>query len=518
MKRSWVALSIVGFWLCVGLASAAEAPKHGGRLVFGLRRDIGSLNPFWRTQSTDAYVRELLFEALMDFDAQDRPVPALAESWKISPDGRVYTFKLRQGVKFHDGKEMTAADVKWSADYALDPQNAATGLSLMENVQSVEAKEKYTIEFTLKQPETVFFTNLASIRPFVVVPKDSLPRGQSRIGAFPAGTGPFMFKEYQADRRIVMTRNKNYWQKGIPYLDELELKPVRDTQSRFTSLRAGDLDLIERAPYAFVAKVLKGEFPELGASEAKYSGFRRLILEVTRPPFNNVKIRQAVRYALDRQEFVNAAFWGFGEPATLWGIPKPSPWYIAFPDTGRDPARVKQLLKEAGAGPDLEMVLLAGNGEEQEMQVLQRQLTSAGIKTKLEFQGSGTIQRKRRGGDFMITFSGAEAVKDPADSYPFRFGCEDAKGTDTRIFNYSGYCNREFDRLVEEAGRMQDHKKRFALYEKAFRIIYEEVPEIPLAFVPRYFLFNKKVRGFQTDSGGRFNLTTGGLSRAWLAQ
>ena len=507
----------LGLFMFTGSLWGADTPKHGGRLVFGIRKDLSSLNPFWRTQSTDSYVRQLIFEGLLDFDLKGKPVPALAESWKISSDGKTYTFKLRSGVKFHNGKEMTAQDVKWSADYALDPKNAATGLSLLRNVKSVKAKGKLTIEFTLKEREPIFLTTLASIRPFTVVPEGSVPTGERKIKGFPPGTGPFMFKDYQRARQVIVVRNKNYWQKGLPYLDEVVMKPVRDTQARFTSLRAGDLDLIERAPYAFVRKLLNGGYPKLGVIEAKHSGFRRLIFEVTKPPFNNRKVRQAVRYALDMNELITAAYWGFGEPATVWAIPNSSPWFNGMPEVKRDVAKAKTLLKESGAGSDLVIKIHARRGEEDVVQVLQRQLVSAGFNVELEFLTGGKMSRMRRSGKFKVAFSGAEPVKDPADAYPFRFSCLEGKRK-KRILNYSGYCNPKFDELVAEAGRITDQKKRFELYDKAIRILHSDLPEIPLIFVPRYFAFNKKVRGFTTDDGARFNLTTGGLSRTWLAK
>ena len=117
----------------------------------------------------------------------------------------------------------------------------------------------------------------------------------------------------------------------------------------------------------------------------------------------------------------------------------------------------------------------------------------------------------------MLDFSGAEVVKDPADAYPFRFSCLEGKRK-KRILNYSGYCNPEFDQLTEKASKTSDKKERFKLYDKAISLVHSDLPEIPLVIVPRYFVFNKKVRGFTTDDGARFNLTTGGLSRTWVAK
>jgi len=217
------------------------------------------------------------------------------------------------------------------------------------------------------------------------------------------------------------------------------------------------------------------------------------------------------------RELITAAYWGYGVPATVWAIPDTSPWHIGLPEIKRDVAKSKALVKESGVDPNFEIELIARKGEEPMMQVIERQLTSAGFNVKLEFLTGGKISRMRRSGNFMLGFSGAEVVKDPADAYPFRFSCLEGKRK-KRILNYSGYCNPEFDQLTDKASQTSDKKERFKLYDKAIRLVHSDLPEIPLVIVPRYFVFNKKVRGFTTDDGARFNLTTGGLSRTWLAK
>lgn len=494
---------------------AAEAPRHGGRLVFGLRNDLSTLNPFIRTQSSNFYIRGLVYEALLDYDKDGKQVPALAESWKASSDGKTYTFKLRSGVKFHDGREMTAADVKWCIEYAMDPENRATGLVPLKDVQAVSAADKLTVEIVLKKPDATFLSTISSIRPFPIVPKESVPRGGGRIQSAPPGTGPFVLKDYKAAREITLARHPDYWQKGLPYLDEIILKPVEDEQVRFASLRAGDLNMIERTPYSFISRIVKGEYPQLKTAVAKYAGYRRLLFNVAAPPFNNVKLRQAVRYALDKRKYIEGAFWGLGE-TTDQLMPKDSPWYVKLPEIKRDVAKVKALLKEAG-GADFEAELLGLKSEEEELQVLQQLISSAGIKTKVTILENVARRARESSGDFMIVFSGSDIPNDPGEEYPAEFGCSEEEVKAKKWGeNSSGYCNREFDRLVEEAGRILDSKRRYELYAKATRILHDEAPEIPLALVPRYYTYHQKFRGFETDSDGRFNMTTSGLSRTWV--
>jgi len=517
MKSLRIAAALLSVFLALGLSEAAESPRYGGRLVFGLTRDISGLNPFVRTRSTNKYVRQLAYETLFDYDAKAQIVPALADSWTISPDSKLYTIRLRRGVKFHNGAELTAEDVKWSAEYAKDPKNAATGVIFLEKVQAVSVKDKYTVEFLLKEPQAIFLNLLASVEAsFPVLPKGAVPAAQSNLSTPPPGTGPFEFKEYKTAREIVFVRNKNYWQKGIPYLDEIVLKPVEDEQVRFASLRAGDLDMIERTSYVFVKKILNREYPEIRVTEAKYAGFRRLIFNVVNPPFNDLKLRQAVLYALDKKGYLDGAFWGLGEPATH-AIPTDNPWHVKLPEAKRDLAKVKALLKEAKVGPDFEVEILARRGEEPETQILREQLTSAGIKTRIAMLESAGREARTRAGDFMIVLSGMDVPNDPGDDFSVEYGCNEAEVlAKRRGQNQAGYCNKEFDRLMAEAAKISDQKKRYELYTNALGILNQEIPAISMAFVPRYFTYRQKVRGFTTDGGDRFNTVTAGFSRVWI--
>ena len=500
------------------LLTGAEAPKYGGRLVLAIRNDINGLNPFVRTTSTNVYVRQLVYESLLDFDKHGKLVPALAESWTISADGKSYLFKLRKGVRFHDGKELGAEDVKWSAEYAIDPNNSATGWSMLKSVERVTVKDKLVIEFVLKNPHAAFLSLMATIRPFPIVPSRSLPSGKLDLPAFPPGTGPFAFKDYKPAREITFVRNKNYWRKGLPYLDELALKPVLEDQVRFTAVRAGDLDMIERAPYSFAAKILKGEYRDLKIGEAKSAGYRRLLFNVADAPLNNLRLRQAVRYAVDKKKYIDGAFWGLGEPADQL-FPGASPWRVKLPEIKPDPAKVKGLLKDAGIAPDFELEVIGQKSEEEELQVLHQQLTSAGIKTKVTILERGARVTRESSGDFMVVLSGGDIPDDPAEEFQSEFGCaEEEVKAKKRTENSSGYCNKEVDRVLETAIQTRDAKQRYELYRKVIQIFHDEVVDIPLAYVPRYFVFQQKVLGFETDADGRFNLPDGGLSRVWLAR
>ena len=261
-------------------------------------------------------------------------------------------------MKFHNGKELTSEDVKWSAEYALNPKNPGTGGRFLANLKSIHAPDRFTMEFVLKGPDAAFLATMASLEAFPITPVGSIPSESEKLAKFPPGTGPFVFKAWKEGSEIGFVANRNYWQKGLPYIDELVLKALPDDDVRFIGLRAGDVDIIERTPLAFVSKIIKGEYPQLGVAQAKYAQFARFIFNVKQPPLDNPKVRQALRHVLDKQELIRGAFWGLGVP-TDQRDPKESQWYVELPKIERDPARAKALLREAGVGADFEVELLA---------------------------------------------------------------------------------------------------------------------------------------------------------------
>jgi dipeptide transport system substrate-binding protein len=189
-----------------------------------------------------------------------------------------------------------------------------------------------------------------------------------------------------------------------------------------------------------------------------------------------------------------------------------------MPDVKRDVGKVKALLKEANVGADFEVELLARRGEEPETQPIQDQLATAGIKTKVTILESAAREARTRPGDFMLVLSGLDLPNEPGDDYPTEYGCNEVEVANKRRGqNQAGYCNKELDRLMTEAAKIPDMKKRYELYAKALRILNDEIPDISLAFVPRYFAHQPKVRGFTSGSEGRLNRISGGLSRVWIA-
>jgi peptide/nickel transport system substrate-binding protein len=514
MKR--VCLLVAVLWLAVPpWGGAQEKPRTGGTLNVGIHADLYGLNPFIRMRSIDRNIRALVYESLVTIDGKGEVRPFLAESWKISPDGKEYTFVLRHGVKYHNGEEMTAEDIKWAVEYAKDPQHGATAKPNLDDVDSVRAVDKYTVRFVMKRPVVSFLSGLSDLGVLFVLPKNSIPKGQTKVQAMPPGTGPFAFKEWRAGSHATFERHKDYWQKGFPYLDRVVLKPVPDASARLAALRAGDLHIITRLPSQWIAKVQKGEMPEVSLAPAKYAGMRELYLNTVRPPFDNPKIRQAVVYAIDKQKILEGAYWGQGETAEE-RFYKGSPWNFGFPERKRDVAKAKALLKEGGYKGE-KIVFVARQGQE-EVAFIVPMLQEAGLNVAVETLEAGTYRTRTRTGDYDMSPGGGDLPADPAQ-IAVEFMCdEESVKLKARDNNRTGYCNKQLDALVDQADGTLDSKKRKELYKKAFEILYNETPEVFLAFEHRYFGVHPTVRGFTSDSNESLDSAEGGLFKAWLTK
>jgi len=238
MKRFVLMGITLGFLLSWAVESIADQPKRGGTLTMAIRKDITLLNPLVSTKSVDKRVRGLTFEPLLGLDRNGKVQPNLAEAWSVSEDGKLYTFKLRKGVKFHNGQEMEAEDVKFSIEYTMNPKNGASGLSDLSQVDRVVVADRHTLKIHLKTVSPVFLSLLTAIRTFSVVPNESLKEGLSKTTAFPPGTGPFKLVEWKPRQRIVLTRHDNYWgHKGASQIgNKIRLQDQMFSLASFDSL------------------------------------------------------------------------------------------------------------------------------------------------------------------------------------------------------------------------------------------------------------------------------------------
>jgi peptide/nickel transport system substrate-binding protein len=515
MKRilTWVVTAGFLFGLTLFVQAGSEQPKRGGTLTFATSKKMKLMNPLVSTSSTEKRIRDLMFEPLLGMDRDGDIKPNLAESWEVSKDGLLYTFHLRKGVKFHDGKEMTAEDVKYAVDYTLNPKNGGYGYEDIKAIERAEAPDRYTLTLRLKHRDTVLLTALTDIRSFSVIPKESLPEGVKKPKKFPAGTGPFKFVEWVPGQRLVLQRFDDYWGHKA-YIDKLVLKPIGDATVRFTALRAGDVDLVERTANEWVDQIVSGKLKGIGYAKAAYAGARNIEFNVADPPFNNKKLRLAVASAIDRKEILQAAYLGLAEPSNQ-RFPAGNVWNftdVSLPKHDLDMAR--KLLKEAGyKGETIELLGNQGEVAEVEGAVIQAQLKKIGMNIKLIILERASNLDRRHKGEYAFKLAGGSLYPDPLLAYS-EYRCE--KDLKNRGENESGYCDKQFDTWVDEASQELNPEKRKALFRKVVGKLADDIPILPIGFTPRFFTFNNHIKGFTTDANGASRWWGGGLNYTWI--
>lgn len=491
---------------------ASDRAKQGGTLVLAIQRDLTLMNPLVRTRSTERSIRELMFEPLLGLDPKGNIQPNLAETWAASGDGRLYTFNLRRGVKFHNGQEMTAEDAKFAIEYSMNPKNSAYGFQALTIVDRVEAADRYALKVVLKRASPAFLLSLVEIGTFSIIPKGSIQEGKDKPLKFPPGTGPFKLVEWQPQQRMVFERHDGYWGHKA-FVDRVVLRPIANATVRFSALRAGDVDMVERTPYEWVRQIIEGKLKGINFIEAPYAGYRRLVFNVAQPPFNNKKLRQAVVHAIDKKEVLHAAYFGFGEPADQI-YPKGHTWYIEGVDSpSQNLSKARALLKEAGyTGQTIEFV--TQQGEEVEPTAIQAQLKKVGMNIHVKILEYGAYTSLQRKGEFTFDVMGSGDYLDPSGAYGPNLMCEpDLK---KRTANDSGYCDKEMEALIKAAEAELDPTKRRGLFKQILTKLAEDVPEVPVGFVPRFFTLRDHVKGFTTDGKGAFRPWGAGLNYVWL--
>jgi peptide/nickel transport system substrate-binding protein len=324
-------------------------------------------------------------------------------------------------------------------------------------------------------------------------------------------------QEWKPGQSQTFKRFPLYWQKGIPRLDEVILRAIPDDNVRLTALRSGDVDVIERVPFPMVSEIRGGRLGDLKLVFAKAGGYRRLTFNVQKPPFDEMKVRQAVAYAIDKEEINRGEFWGLGE-VTAQKVTRGSEWYVDFEDRKRDVGKAKTLLREAGFPQGLKIRVQLRRGAEGELQLFQKQLKEAGIDLSFEVLDAATYTSRQFQGEFELIAQGGLTDSDPDIAYYPDYRCEkpEAQSKLKRVTNIAGYCNPAVDRLLDEGRKTTDKKQRDGLYREFLRIVHEEVPQIPYIVYPYVFAHAAYVKGFEVDVTGLYFFGQGGIPMAWV--
>jgi peptide/nickel transport system substrate-binding protein len=507
--RVVLVLAVITLIAAAALSPApAQGPRRGGKLVVGLSQDIPGLDPHPSTSTITYVVGSLVFQSLVDFDRDLNIRPVLAESWRVSPNGREWTFALRHGVRFHNGRELTADDVRFTFERILDPKTAARGRGALSMIERVQAVDAHTVRFHLARPSGAFLSRIAQTFQAIVPPE-----AVAADGFKPIGTGPFQLVEWKTNERIELKRFAGYWEPGLPYLDELTLKPIPDGTVRVTALQTGDVGFAQLIPLERLAELTQGGSRDYVVRQVRGGGgFSAVILNTRKPPFNDVRVRRAAALAVDKQEVVLGVWRGFGQPVNQL-MPPNSSFFFKVPDRRADVEQAKRLLAEAGVPRGFKLVHTVGQVSNlvPAAQVFQAQLGRAGVDVSLEVMDWAAYIKRQRAVDFVSTNTGLFPKGDPDDAY-FRYF--HSKGGANELSG--GYANATVDRLLEEAEATVDEKKRGELYARAVEIIQDEVPVIITALGDAAVGWRAAVKGFEPHIIGIFAYPGGGLPHTWL--
>ena len=506
----------------VGQAEAGEPkPGKGGSLRYATRSDAAGLDPHRNVMYYVSFPIALITQGLLDLNQKLEPVPGIATEWEASKDLLTYTFKMRKGVLFHNGREVDAAAVKWNYERIQDPKKShAFTRSALKNLKEVIVDDKYTVVCKLHSPSAVFPSNV------VYYPSNLMaPDAEAQSDTHPIGCGPFKFVKWERYNVTVMERFENYFEtdaqgNSLPYLQRIEGRPKKADTVRLTALRTGEVDLIDNMAYADAATFAKRYAGKYQTWDVPALGTSFITFNHENGPFadshpDGKTLRQAAAYAIDFEAIHNAVFYQRGEIATGY-FPSSSPWH-ASPEGWKgkyDPDKAKFLLNKAKAmGTRVE--LMANDSwpyMQQTGELLQAMWTEVGFKVKYNIYDSAVLRQKRRSGEFHADSAAGSYRFDPDGWFSRQI-----LSTSPLTKGQSRFHNERVDKLILEARQTADKAKRLEMYREVDTIVNDEVGVLYVHHLTLLEAGVLNLKDYQPAISGAPSTSGAGLRVAYLA-
>ncbi len=512
MKAATCSSALARIFLVAGFAVAlstmpADAQKAGGSITVGLELDIPGFDPLkvgvYDTSAETAAAA--IFDTLVALDDNGKPVPKLALSWTHSDDYKTWTFKLRPGVKFHDGTPFNAQAVKENFDRQKDPANKCRCAFYIAYVNNVQAPDELTVVYNLNDPQVnqPALMTIQSSNNAVHSPTAWKTKGDD-YNRNPVGTGPYVLKSWTAGDRMILEKNPDYWDKDKVYFDRITLKPLPDAQSRFASLQSGEADIIwdDEADADSIQRAEKD--PKLKVHTFAGSGAAVAAFNTKVAPLDDVRVRQALVMALDRKKMSQAITNGLARPASN---PYGDGSWVKCKDDGalpEDQKKAAALIKEYGKPVKFKMLFTATPRGRANGQVLQQLWKNVGAEMEIEQVDQATIPPRAFQRKFDVTPWRIVDFPDP-DVQMF------ANFYSKSPLNLANYSNPDLDKALEGARVTPDEAKRVEFYCEASRIINKNATWFWTFQNTYYAMAKAKVKGVPKLYGGVIDVST-----AWL--
>jgi peptide/nickel transport system substrate-binding protein len=478
----------------------SAAPKRGGTFIMAISGEPATASAHLTTDTNAVMVATNLFSGLIGLDYDFKPVPDLAESWSVSPDGLVYTFNLVKNATWHDGKPVTAADVEFTFNEVIAKVHPRAS-SWWPAVASAKASGSHSFVITLKEPYAPFMAVLGNTlgSGTLILPKHVYQGSDPRTNPanqHPIGSGPFKFSRWNKGSYIELVRNDRYFGKGLPYLDRVIAQFMPDAASRLIAFEQGDVDFLNWyiVPYDQVARLRKDpRFKVIGKGGEGAATSEFLLFNLRNEHLKDVRVRQAIAHAVDREQIKAKALFGEGKIAHSF-INSGLAWvFDGTNDVYRkpDPAKANALLDEAGFrrkadGKRFALRVAWASGREYEgraAEIIRDNLRAVGIEVKIEtFDRSTYIDKVFRNWDFDMAHQLFTTGPDPTISVTPRYHTKQIKKAP--FVNAMGYSNPKLDAIFDTEVHEQDRGKRSEMWHEAQRILMSDLPALPIFEVP----------------------------------
>ena len=445
------------------------------------------LDPHKTSSYFSFQVLENVYDTLVEPDENLEMQPALAESWELSEDQRTWTFTLREGVTFHVGSEMTSEDVVYSFNRIIDEELATS--YRFSSVEKVTAPDPRTVEIRVSAPTPNLLSSIGGFKGIAIVEKQNVESGD--VTTAPVGTGPYELTAFTSGDHIQLEANPDYWG-GAPKIPSVRYRFISEGSTAIAALKAGEIQWTDSVPPQQV-EALSGD-DSVALDVVPSNDYWYLALNQDRKPFDDVRVRQAIAYAIDREAIAQVTSYGNAEVNQL-AIPEKSAWYTEYDTYSFDPQQAEDLLAAAGV-EDLQMELMVSSDYPETVdaaQVIADSLKGVGIDLKIRSLDFGTWLDEQNQGNFDMLYMGWLGNIDPDDFY---YSQHHSDGSS----NAQGYVNPEVDRLLEAGRTETDEDRRQEIYEEAATIIADEASYIYLYNPSVFQAYSPELSGYTVRS------------------